>query len=56
MNIIHRPIHSTHYYTMKISFMYHRPLIYDVKITTIIDGMGPFNSEKCTENYIFLVL
>ena len=30
-------------YTMKISSMYHMLLIYDVKRTTKIDGMGPFN-------------
>ena len=30
-------------YTMKISFRYHRILIYDVKRTTKIDGKGPFN-------------
>ena len=29
--------------TMKISLRYHRLLIYDVKRTTKIDGMGPFN-------------
>ena len=29
--------------TMKISCSYHRLLIYDVKRTTKIDGMGPFN-------------
>ena len=29
--------------TMKISSRYHRLLIYDVKRTTKIDGMGPFN-------------
>ena len=39
-------------YTMKMSSRYHRLLIYDVKRTTKIDGMGPFNSfikliEKC---------
>ena len=30
-------------YTMKISSMYRRLLIYDVKKTTKIDRMGPFN-------------
>ena len=30
-------------YTMKISCRDHRLLIYDVKRTTKIDGMGPFN-------------
>ena len=30
-------------YTMKMSSRYHRLLIYDVKQTTKIDGMGPFN-------------
>ena len=29
-------------YTMKMSSRYHRLLIYDVKRTTKIDGMGPF--------------
>ena len=29
--------------TMKMSFRYHRLLIYDVKRTTKIDGMGPFH-------------
>ena len=29
-------------YAMKISSMYHRVLIYDVKRTIKIDGMGPF--------------
>ena len=32
-------------YTMKISSMYHKLLIYDVKGTTKIDGMGPFKGE-----------
>ena len=31
-------------YTMKISSRYHRLLIYDVKSTTKIDGMGLFNT------------
>ena len=30
-------------YTMKISCRHHRLLIYDVKRTNKIDGMGPFN-------------
>ena len=30
------------YQSMKISFRYHRLLIYDIKRTTKIDGMGPF--------------
>ena len=30
-------------YTMKMGSRYHRLLIYDVKRTTKIDGMGPFN-------------
>ena len=30
-------------YTVKISSRYRRHLIYDVKRTTKIDGMGPFN-------------
>ena len=29
-------------YTMKISSMLHRLLIYDINRTTKIDGMGPF--------------
>ena len=29
-------------YTMKISSRFYRLLVYDVKITTNIDGMGPF--------------
>ena len=33
-------------YTMKMSSKYHRLLIYDVKRTTEIDGMGPFNIES----------
>ena len=33
-------------YTMKISSMYHRLLIYDVKRTTKIDGMGPFKQAE----------
>ena len=32
-------------YTMKISCRYHRLLIYDVKRTTKIDGMGPYNAH-----------
>ena len=31
-------------YTMKISSMYHRLLIYNAKTTTKIDGMGLFNT------------
>ena len=30
---------------MKISSMCHKLLIYDVKWTTKIDGMGPFNQQ-----------
>ena len=30
---------------MKVSSMYHRLLIYDVKSTTKIEGMGPFNKK-----------
>ena len=30
---------------MKMSSMYHRLLIYDVKRTTKIGGMGPFKSK-----------
>ena len=33
-------------YTKKMSSKYHRLLIYDVKRTTKIDGMGPFKSTK----------
>ena len=33
-------------YTMKINSRYHRLLIYDVKRTTKIDGMGPFKMNK----------
>ena len=33
-------------YTMKISSRYHRPLIYDIKRITKIDGMGPFNQRS----------
>ena len=33
-------------YTMKMSFRYHRLLIYDVKRTTKIDGIGPFKVQK----------
>ena len=32
-----------HAYTMLMISRYHRLLIYDVKCTTKIDGMGPFN-------------
>ena len=32
---------------MKMSSRYHRLLIYDVKRTTKIDGMGLFNKVKC---------
>ena len=35
-------------YAMKISCRYHRLLIYHVKRTTKIDGMGPFNVKKYT--------
>ena len=35
-------------YTMKISSMYHRLLIYDVKRTTKIDVMGPFKPYNIT--------
>ena len=31
--------------TMKMSSRYHRLLIYDVKLTTKIDCMGPFNKK-----------
>ena len=34
-------------YTMKMNFKYHGLLIYDVNLTTKIDGMGPFNSPRC---------
>ena len=33
-------------FTMKMSSRYHRLLIYDVKRTTKIDGMGPFKTAK----------
>ena len=36
-------------YTMKISSMYHRLLIYDVKRTTKIDGMGLFKLLVVTD-------
>ena len=39
-------------YTMKISSMNHRLLIYDVKRTTKIDGMGPFNVESGNSLYL----
>ena len=32
-------------YTMNISLRYHRLLIYDVKRTIKMDGMGPFNLQ-----------
>ena len=32
-------------FTMKMSSRYHRLLIYDVKRTNKIDGMGPFNNK-----------
>ena len=35
-------------YTMKISSMYHRLLIYDLKGTTKIDGMGLFKSHNAS--------
>ena len=35
-------------FTMKMSYRYHRLLIYDVKRTTKIDGMGPFKHSKGT--------
>ena len=38
-----RRTHNPCDHTMKISSRYHRLLIYDVKKTTKIDGMGPFN-------------
>ena len=38
-------------YTMKINYRYHRLLIYDVKSTTKIDGMGPFNKAKLKYNH-----
>ena len=33
-------------FTMKMSSRYHRLLIYDVKRTTKIDGMGPFDIKS----------
>ena len=41
--ILHRSTCNRCGNTMKISSRYHRLLIYDVKRTTKIDGMGPFN-------------
>ena len=35
--------------TMKMSSRYHRLLIYDVKCTTKIDGMGPFKNAITLE-------
>ena len=37
-------------YTMKISSRYHRLLIYDVKRTTKIDGIGPFKMVGVTHS------
>ena len=36
-------------YTMKMSSRYHRLLIYNVKLTTKIDGIGPFKNtgDEC---------
>ena len=42
-------------YTMKMSSIYHRLLIYDVKRTTNTDGMGPFkktNKASMKHNHI----
>ena len=42
-------------YTVKISSRYHRLLIYDVKTTTKIDGMGPFKLYQLglkTQGYV----
>ena len=38
-------------FTIKMSSRYHRLLIYDVKRTTKIDGMGPFNVPP-NANYV----
>ena len=37
-------------YTMNMSSRYHRLLIYDVKRTTKIDGMSPFNYDKLSND------
>ena len=42
-------------YTMKISSCYHRLLIYDVKRTTTLDGMGPFK-EVCWRGQMTTIL
>ena len=38
--------------TMKISSRCHRLLFYEVKRTTRIDGMGPFNNVSVIANFI----
>ena len=38
--------------TMKISSWCHRLLFYEVKRTTRIDGMGPFNNVSVIANFI----
>ena len=38
------------FYTMKMSSRYRRLLIYDVKSTSKIDGMGPFNIETSVKS------
>ena len=43
-------------YTMKMSSRYHRLLIYDVKCTTKIDGMGSFNSFEKKTLYFYSTL
>ena len=39
-------------YTMKMSSRYHKLLIYDVKLTTKIDGLGPFNLDMLALIYV----
>ena len=46
--ILPRRAYNSCDFTMKMSFRYHRLLIYDVKQTTKIDGMGPFKPLTLT--------
>ena len=39
-------------YTMKICSRYHRLLIYNIKRTTEIDGMGPFKKDD-TRTHVY---
>ena len=41
-------------YTVKMSSRYHRLLIYDVKRTTKIDDMGPFNILLYSDTHTLL--